>query len=89
VKKINAEVFGPDPPCVRCTAVKQNVEAVAKKLAAEGIEVEVKRRNIISEEVIQRYGILLSPALAVNGIVKIMGKVPDVAVVERLLREAL
>ena len=89
MKKIIAEVIGPDPPCVNCTAVKRNVEAVAKKLADEGIEVEIERRNIISEEVIQKYGILFSPALAVNGVVKIMGKVPDVRVIERLIREAL
>jgi len=28
----------------------------------------------------------MSPAIAVNGVVRIMGKVPDVGVIERLLR---
>jgi len=88
MKKVIAEVIGPNPPCYRCTAVKENVEAVAKKLRAEGIEVEVKRLDIISREVIRKYGLLLSPVLAVNGVVKTMGWIPDKRDVETILREA-
>jgi len=88
MKKVIAEVLGPNPPCYRCTAVKENVEAVAKKLRAEGIEVEVKRMDIISKEVIRKYGLLLSPVLAVNGVVKTMGWIPDKRDVETILREA-
>jgi len=88
MKKVIAEVIGPNPPCYRCTAVKENVEAVAKKLRAEGIEVEVKRMDIISKEVIRKYGLLLSPVLAVNGVVKTMGWIPDKRDVETILREA-
>jgi len=88
MKKVIAEVLGPNPPCYRCTAVKENVEAVAKKLRAEGIEVEVRRLDIISREVIRKYGLLLSPVLTVNGVVKTMGWVPDKKDIETILRDA-
>jgi len=88
MKKVIAEVLGPNPPCYRCIAVKENVEAVAKKLRAEGIEVEIKRLDIISREVIRKYGLLLSPVLAVNGVVITMGWIPDKEVIEEILREA-
>ncbi|MEM2910851.1 MAG: thioredoxin family protein [Nitrososphaerota archaeon] len=88
MKKVIAEVMGPDPPCYRCMAVKENVEAVASKLKAEGIEVEVKRLYIVSKEVVRKYGLLVSPALAVNGVVKTMGRIPDKKEIETLLREA-
>ena len=88
MKKVIAEVIGPNPPCYRCMAVKENVDAVARKLRAEGIEVEVKRLDIISREVLRKYGLLLSPVLAVNGVVKTMGWIPDKGDVETILREA-
>lgn len=88
MKKVVAEVIGPNPPCHRCMTVKENVDAVARKLGAEGIEVEVKKLDIMSREILRKYGLLLSPALAVNGIVKTMGWVPDKGDVEDLLREA-
>jgi hypothetical protein len=88
MKKVIAEVIGPNPPCYRCTTLKENVEAAAKTLRAEGIEVEVKKLDIISREVIRKYGLLLSPALAVNGVVTTMGWIPDKGIIEEILREA-
>lgn len=88
MKKVIAEVIGPNPPCYRCMAVKENVEAVARKLRAEGIEIEVKRLDIISREVLRKYGLLLPPVLAVNDVVKTMGWIPDKGDVETILREA-
>ena len=88
MKKVVAEVIGPNPPCYRCMAVKENVDAVARKLRAEGMEVEVKRLDIISREVLRKYGLLLSPVLAVNGVIKTMGWIPDKGDVETILREA-
>jgi len=88
MKKVIAEVIGPNPPCYRCIAVKENVDAVAQKLRAEGMEVEVKRLDIISREVLRRYGLLLSPVLAVNGVVITMGWIPDKEIIEEILREA-
>jgi len=88
MKKMVAEVIGPNPPCYRCIALKENVDVVARKLRAEGMEVEVKRLDIISREVLRKYGLLLSPVLAVNGTVVTMGWIPDKGTVETILREA-
>ena len=80
-------VFGPEPPCARCQATKRTVEKVAKKLAEEGFNVKVERENIISKDTISKYGVLLSPAVAINGKVKIMGRIPKEEEIEKLIRE--
>lgn len=56
-------------------AMKGNVEVVARKLRAEGMEIEVNRLDIASRERarIRKYGLLLSPGLALNGVVQTMG----------------
>jgi len=88
VKNVKAEVFGPEPPCYRCQAVKKNVEKVAEKLKAEGINVQIERANIASKDTVKKYGVLFSPALAVNDAVKIMGRIPTEEEIERLIRAA-
>lgn len=86
-KKVQAEVFGPDPPCQRCTAVAKSVERAASTLKPEGIDVTVKKLNIMSKDVVSKYGVLISPALALNGTVRVMGRVPSAEEIERLIRE--
>lgn len=87
-KEVYIEVFGPDPPCARCHAVWKNVEKAASTLKQEGVEVMMKRLDIMSKDAISKYGVLMSPALALNGTVKTMGRIPDASEVERLIREA-
>jgi hypothetical protein len=89
MKEIMVEVIGVDPPCSLCKQTEKNARNVASKLVEEGVKVEVTKLNITSKEIISKYGVLMSPAIAINGRVKIMGKVPDVGVIERLLREVL
>jgi len=36
-----------------------------------------------------RFGVVRTPAVALNGVVKIMGKVPDPGVIERMIRKEL
>lgn len=86
---IKVEVVGVSPPCPRCKKTEENAKEAASKLVREGVKVEVVKLNITAKETISKYGVLMSPAIAVNGVVKIMGKVPDIGVIERLLREAL
>jgi len=88
VKNIKAEVMGPEPPCWRCLAVKKAVEKVAEKLKTEGIIVQLERMNIASKEVVRKYGVLFSPALAINDAVKTMGRIPTEEEVEKLIRSA-
>jgi len=82
------EVIGPEPSCVRCQTAKKVMEKVAEKLKQAGLSVKVEKVNIISKEIVSRYGVLVSPAITVNGIVKIMGRVPSEEEIERLIREA-
>lgn len=88
MKELKVEVMGPVPPCYRCQAVKEAVEKVAERLKVEGIDVEIGRANIASKEVVRKYGVLFSPALVVNGNVRIMGRVPSEEEVEALIRDA-
>jgi small redox-active disulfide protein 2 len=87
VKSVTVEVFGPEPPCARCQATKKVAEKVAQKLSGEGFDVKVERMNIISKDTISKYGVLLSPAVAINGKVKIMGRIPKEEEIEKLVRE--
>lgn len=87
MKEVKVEVIGVDPPCMRCQAAKKAVEKAAEKLEAEGIKVRIEKANITSKEIINKYGVLVSPALAINGTVKIMGRVPSEDEVERLIKE--
>jgi hypothetical protein len=86
---IKIEVFGVHPPCPRCKKTEDNARETAEKLEGEGFEVGVEKFTINSPEIISRYGILRSPAIAINGTVKIAGKVPDPGVIERLVREEI
>ena len=88
MKNVLVEVFGPDPPCWRCTAVKNAVEQVAKEIKDQGINVKIKRYNIASREVVSKYGVLFSPAMAVNGVVKTMGRIPSTEEILRIIQES-
>jgi len=69
---IHIEVIGLDPPCKKCTQLLENAkEAVAQA----GIEAEVIKCWTLSPEIRDKYGLLLSPALAIDGMVVAQGKV--------------
>jgi hypothetical protein len=66
------EVIGLEPPCKKCNELLDN----AKRAVAEtGIEAEVVKKWTLSEEIRQKYGLLLSPALVIEGVVVTQGKV--------------
>ena len=89
MKEVKVEVIGPEPACIRCQTAKKVVEKAAEKLKQQGITVKVEKANIISKEVVRKYGVLVSPAIAINGVVKIMGRVPSEEEIERLMRETI
>ena len=89
MKEVKVEVIGVDPPCMRCQSARKAVEKAAEKLRAEEINVKIEKANVTSKEVIGKYGVLVSPAIAINGTVKIMGRVPFEDEIESLLREAV
>ena len=60
--------------CPKCKKLTENAEAAAKEL---GIEFEIEKVTGINE--IMKFGVMVTPALAVDGQVKAVGKVlsPD------------
>lgn len=88
MKEVKVEIIGPEPPCVRCQTVRKLVETVTEKLKPSGIDVKVEKLNITSGKVARKYGVLSSPALVINDVVKIQGRVPSEEEVESLIKEA-
>jgi small redox-active disulfide protein 2 len=66
--------------CPKCKALTQNAEAAAKQL---GIEYQIEKVTDINE--ITKFGIMMTPALAVDGQVKIVGKVPSPEEIKKML----
>jgi small redox-active disulfide protein 2 len=60
--------------CPKCKKLTENAEAAAKML---GIQYEIQKVSDINE--IMKFGVMLTPALVVDGKVKVVGKVvsPD------------
>ncbi len=68
------------PGCPKCEKLKKEVEAVAKEL---GLECEIGKVTNISEML--QYGVMATPALVVDGEVKVVGKVPSAAELKKML----
>ena len=80
---LRLEIIGLEPPCAKCNELLDN----AKKAVTElGIEAEVIKLWVLSEEVREKYGLLLSPALTIGGVVVAQGKVFKTERIANLLR---
>ena len=66
--------------CAKCTKLAANTEAAAKEL---GVEYDLVKVTDITA--IMGFGVMMTPALVVDGQVKVVGKVPDVAELKTLL----
>jgi small redox-active disulfide protein 2 len=66
-----------------CPKCKKLYEATLEAVKDLGIEAEVTKVEDINE--IMKFGIMMTPALGVDGQVKVVGKVPDVAELKKLL----
>ena len=80
---IHIEVIGLEPPCKNCNELLDNVK---KAVAETGIEADVVKKWTLSEEIRQKYGLLLSPALTIEGVVVAQGKVYTVERIASLLQ---
>jgi predicted thioredoxin/glutaredoxin len=71
--KVTVEVFGSDPPCAKCKATYK----LAKELASGlGGDVDVTEKSALSKDA-DKYGIMLTPTVVVNGKVMAVGKIPQ------------
>jgi len=66
--------------CPKCKALAANVEAAAEGL---GIDYEIEKVTDVTE--IMKFGVMLTPALAVDGEVRVVGKVPSADELKALL----
>lgn len=66
--------------CPKCKLLAEITEAAAKELE---IEYELEKVTDINE--IMTYGVMMTPALAVDGQVKIVGKVPSLEEAKTLI----
>ena len=66
--------------CPKCHKLAENTEAAAKAL---GIEYELVKVTNINE--IMAFGVMMTPALAVDGQVKVVGKVPSPEEIKKYL----
>ena len=66
--------------CPKCAKLAQNAEAAAK---AMGIEYTIEKVTDINQ--ILTFGVMMTPALAIDGQVRLVGKVPDVEAIKALL----
>jgi small redox-active disulfide protein 2 len=66
--------------CAKCKKLAENAEAAAEMM---GVGYELEKVTDINE--IMGFGVMMTPALVVDGVVKAMGKVPDPEAIKALL----
>ena len=71
------------PGCAKCKTLAQFTEQAVKEL---GLTAEITKVTDLKQ--IMALGVMMTPALAVNGTVKVVGKVPSVAEIKTLLQQA-
>ncbi len=76
---MKVEVLGTG--CAKCKRLTKNVETAIKDL---GIEAELVKVDDITE--IMDRGVMLTPALAVDGELKVSGRVADVKEIKEILQ---
>jgi small redox-active disulfide protein 2 len=66
--------------CPKCKKMAENAEAAAKELE---IEFEIEKVSDINE--IMKFGVMMTPALVMDGEVKVVGKVPSPEEIRKML----
>jgi len=66
--------------CAKCKKLTENARAAADQI---GIDYEIEKVTDVND--IMKYGVVMTPALAVDGEVKVTGKVAKVKEVKELI----
>jgi small redox-active disulfide protein 2 len=66
--------------CAKCQKLAENAEA-----AARGLDLEFDLEKVTDLNEIMQFGVVMTPALAVDGEVKVVGKVPSAEEIRTLL----
>lgn len=67
--------------CAKCDNLQELTEKAAKEL---GLEYEISKVGDFNK--ISSYGVMVTPALVVDGVVKVSGKVPSLDVIKEMLK---
>lgn len=79
---MNILVIGPG--CAKCKTLAQLTEQAVREL---GVSADIAKVTDLRQ--IMALGVMLTPALAVNGTIKVVGKVPSLAELKTHLQAAL
>ena len=66
--------------CAKCDKLKKIAE---QAVSATGVSAEVVKVSDLSE--IMKYGVMTTPALVVDGVVKVSGKVPSLEEIKKCI----
>lgn len=66
--------------CPKCKKLAENAETAAKQA---GVECQIEKVTDIND--IMKFGVMMTPALAIDGQVKLVGKVPNPEEIKKLL----
>lgn len=72
------QVMGPG--CAKCNKVAENAAAAADEV---GVEYEIVKISDFNE--MMKFGVMMTPALAIDGTVKAVGKVPTVKEIKAMI----
>lgn len=68
--------------CPKCQQLAEHTQAAAQQL---GLEYKLEKVTNIQD--IMKFGVMMTPALAVDGVVKCMGRVPTVEEIKKMLQD--
>ena len=68
------------PGCPKCRQMAANTEEAAREL---GLDCDIEKVTAINE--ISKFGIMMTPALVIDGQVKVVGKVPTVEEIKMMM----
>lgn len=86
---LKVEIIGPKSPCYRCKRTEENAQKAAAKLAQQDIKIEITKLDVAAKETTEKYGLVATPAIAINGALKIVGKELGAGVIEKLILKEL
>ncbi|UCG62355.1 MAG: TM0996/MTH895 family glutaredoxin-like protein [Candidatus Zixiibacteriota bacterium] len=78
MKKI--QVLGPG--CARCNQLAEDVIKAAMEL-----DIKYHFEKVSDMREIMKFGVMMTPALVIDGVVKVKGKVPSIEELKKLLAE--
>jgi small redox-active disulfide protein 2 len=71
------------PGCAKCRTLAQFTEQAVSEL---GVSAEISKITDLKQ--IMALGVMMTPALAVNGTIKVVGKVPAIPELKAILQQA-